>query len=292
MRYLVVIALFVGACESPRHAARTVEGLPRLKEWAGSRILQGAQPEGDIAFENLAAMGVTTVVSVDGSAPDVERARRCELTYVHVPIGYDGIPRDKALQIIKAVRDAKGKVYIHCHHGKHRGPTAVMVSRIALDGISNEQAVRCMEESGTSPKYAGLFRDVRAFSRPTKAEIDAAPAAPSRVVPKGLRAAMVGVSMHFEFLKKSKSEDWKAPADNPDVSAPHEARMLWEAYREAARLDEAKKKGGEFLEHLSQAEAASVLLERALRAGDAAGAAQAYRQVKANCNACHSEYRN
>ena len=118
-------------------------------------------PDGDIAFRNLAAMGVTTVLSVDGAVPDIEGAKKHGLRYVHVPISYDGIPREKALQIIKAVRAAKGKVYMHCHHGRHRGPTAVMVSRIALDGISNEDAVHCMEESGTGKMYSGLYRDVR-----------------------------------------------------------------------------------------------------------------------------------
>ena len=292
MRYLIALALLFSACGSPHRIARTVEGLARLKEWPASRILQGAQPDGEVAFRNLAAMGVTTVVSVDGAAPDVEGAQRHGLEYVHVPIGYDGIARDKALQIIRAVRDAKGKVYVHCHHGRHRGPTAVMVSRIALDGISHEDAVRCMEESGTSPMYIGLYRDVRAFARPTMAEIDAAPTAPSRVVPDGVRATMVGVSDRFELLKESKSQNWKVPADSPDVSPPHEARMLWELFREVARLDEAKKKGPDFRIFLKQGEDAAVSLEKALRAADHAGAAKAYRRVKASCNACHAEFRN
>lgn len=292
MRYLIALALLFGACESPHRIARTVEGLARLKEWPASRILQGAQPEGEVAFRNLAALGVTTVLSVDGAAPDVEGAQRHGLAYFHVPIGYDGIARDKALQIIKAVRDAKGKVYMHCHHGRHRGPTAVMVSRIALDGISNEDAVRCMEESGTSPKYVGLYRDVRAFKVPTEAEIDAAPTAPSKVVPEGVRAAMVGVSHRFEFLKKSKSQNWKVLADSPDVSPPHEARMLWELFREAARLDEAKQKGPDFRIFLRQGEDAAVSLEKALRAADHTEATKAYKRVKASCNACHAEFRN
>ena len=38
------------------------------------------------------------------------------------PIGYDGVPREQALRMIKAVQVAKGPVYFHCHHGKHRGP--------------------------------------------------------------------------------------------------------------------------------------------------------------------------
>ncbi|MHC4957112.1 MAG: cytochrome c [Planctomycetota bacterium] len=302
MRHVSLVLLVLAACASPEKApdsaevamtdAGTPAGLPRFKQWEGSKVVQGAQPEGDVAFRNMKALGVTTVLSVDGSIPDIEGAAKYGLVYAHIPIGYDGLTREQALQIVKAVRDSKGKVYMHCHHGKHRGPAAVMTARVALDGISNEQAVHCMEESGTSPKYAGLYRDVRAFTVPTKAELDAAPNAPSKVLPEGLRALMVDVSHRFEFLKASKIEAWKVPADNPDVSPAHEARMLWELYRESARLDESKKLGDPFLAMLKDGENAAVALEKALRANDADGAAKAYKGVKANCGACHGEYRN
>jgi hypothetical protein len=300
MRHFSLILLVLAACASSAPEAvqvkltdqGTPEGLPRFKQWKGSKIVQGAQPEGDIAFRNMQALGVTTVVSVDGAIPDIAGAARHGLTYVHVPIGYDGLTRAQALEIAKAVRDAPGKVYMHCHHGKHRGPAAVMMARVALEGISNEQAVHCMEESGTSPKYQGLYRDVRAFKVPTRAELDAAPDAPNKVVPAGLRAMMVDVSHRFEFIKASKIEKWKAPADSPDVSPAHEARMLWELYRESARLEESKKLGDEFLAMLKDGEEAAVSLEKALRGNDAEAAGKAYKAVKANCGACHSEYRN
>ena len=41
------------------------EGLHRFRQWSDT-LYQGAQPEGDKAFRNLAALGVTTVISVDG----------------------------------------------------------------------------------------------------------------------------------------------------------------------------------------------------------------------------------
>lgn len=307
MRYTALIfTLALVSCEStperpeqPKKAAvtRTPEGEPvglhRYREWdPDSRIVQGAQPEGDEAFRNLQALGVTMILSVDGAMPDLASASKYGLKYVHVPIGYDGVPHAQALQIIKAVESAEGRVYIHCHHGKHRGPAGAMIARIAVDGITNQVAVECLKISETSPKYAGLYRDVQDFKVPTAAEVAAAPNPPEKVVPKGVRAMMVDVSHRFEFIKKSKIEKWAVPADSPDVSPPHEARMLWELYRETARLDQAKQRGDKFLALLKQGEEAAVSLEKALRAADHAGANSAYKAVKASCNSCHAEYRN
>src|SRR5579863_6419147 len=44
--------------------------------WLTPRVLAGAQPEGAAGFKDLAALGVRTVISVDGARPDVELARQ------------------------------------------------------------------------------------------------------------------------------------------------------------------------------------------------------------------------
>jgi protein tyrosine phosphatase (PTP) superfamily phosphohydrolase (DUF442 family) len=266
-------------------------GLHRHRRWS-EKIGQGAQPEGDEAFKNLAALGYTTILSVDGSAPEVELAEKYGLTYVHVPIGYDGIAPDEQVEIVKAVKEASGPVYVHCHHGKHRGPAAVMIARISCDGISNAEGVKGLEISETSPNYEGLYRDVREFKPPSAEAIAKAPKPQSRVMPQGVRATMVDVDQRFELLKASQEAGWKTPKEHPDVSPAHEARMLWELYREMARTDEAKGKGADFLAHAAEAEKLGTTLEGAIRAGDVEAAAKAYKGLKKNCDACHSVYRN
>jgi len=300
---ILLCTLVIAACESrgKREPAApeavsfddhgTPVGLHRHRRWS-EKIGQGAEPEGEEAFRNLKALGYTTILSVDGAATDVETAERYGLRYAHVPIGYDGIAPEESVEIVKAVKEAPGPVYVHCHHGKHRGPAAAMVARICIDGITPEEAVHGLELSETSPKYEGLWRDVRNTKPPSEAALAAAPEPPSCVKPEGVRAAMVDVSARFDFLKASAGEGWGTPAGHPDVSPPHEARMLWESFREIARLDEAKAKGEEFLTYMAEGEKHAVSLEEALRAGDTQAAGSAFRGVKKNCDACHSVYRN
>src|SRR4051794_32733608 len=56
-------------------------------------LYSGSSPEGDTGFRSLRRLGIHTVLSVDGARPDLERARRHGLRYVHLPVGYDGVPR-------------------------------------------------------------------------------------------------------------------------------------------------------------------------------------------------------
>ena len=270
------------------------EGLHRFIRWS-DKLVQGAQPEGDEAFRNLAAMGVTTVISVDGSSPDIERAHKYGLVYVHAPIGYDGVPRAQALVIIEAVKRSEGSVYVHCHHGKHRGPAGMMVARITLEDLSNDEAVECLKTSGTSAKYEGLYKDTLEFKAPTAEEMATVPAKlPERVMPDGMRATMVDVSARWEHLQSSRNQDWGVPKESPDVSPPHEARMLWELYRESARTGQWKTycDTDQFTNLLAEGEKSAIALEKALRAADQDAADTHYKALKQNCNACHALFRN
>lgn len=67
------------------------------------KLLSGSSPEGELGFRSLQDLGVRTVLSVDGARPDVELARKYGLRYVHLPIGYDGITREQALRLSRAI---------------------------------------------------------------------------------------------------------------------------------------------------------------------------------------------
>lgn len=267
-------------------------GLHRYHKWS-ERLTQGAQPKGEEAFRNLAALGYTTVLTVDGAIPDVENAEKYGLRYVHVPIGYDGVPRDAAARIVAAVERSEGPVYVHCHHGKHRGPAAMVTARMFLDGISPEQAVEEIRESGCSPKYEGLYRDTANFEL-TREEVDAVTEEdlPSVVLPDGLLDAMVHVSHRWEGVQLVREAGWGVPPSSPDIAPAHEATMLWEYLRESGRLPEAKEYGKRYIEMTTVSEQAAYKLAEAIRAENFEAAERHYQALKVSCNTCHTAYRN
>src|SRR5215211_6825349 len=68
------------------------------------RLYSGSGPDGEEGFRSLAVLGVKTVITVDGATPDVKTAERFGLRYVHLPVGYDGVSRETAVRIARAVR--------------------------------------------------------------------------------------------------------------------------------------------------------------------------------------------
>jgi protein tyrosine phosphatase (PTP) superfamily phosphohydrolase (DUF442 family) len=256
-------------------------------------ITSGGQPDGEEAFRNLAALGYTTIVSVDGARPDLELAKKYGLRYVHVPVQYSGTKPDEIAQIAKAIETSKGGVYVHCHHGKHRGPGALSATCVAMGILTVEQALAEMKVSGTDPKYKGLFRDVMNAQPISAAQRAALPAElPEYVKPGDLAESMVGVDLRWDHLKASKEAKWGVPPASPDVDPPHEARMLWEHYAEIARLDDAKSRGADFMKFLADSEAGAKSLEDALRANDAKASDAAFDAVKKSCAACHAKFRD
>src|SRR5436189_6043349 len=66
-------------------------------------VISGGLPDGEDAFRELAALGVKTIISVDGAKPDVPLAEKYGLRYVHLPHGYGGVPDDRVKELAKAV---------------------------------------------------------------------------------------------------------------------------------------------------------------------------------------------
>src|SRR4051794_23849607 len=100
---LVVILRFLAAEERHEPFAHVeAAGLHNIFR-VTDRLYSGSSPEGDASFAALRKLGIKTVISVDGARPDVKRARKFGLRYVHLPIGYDGVPREQALRLARAV---------------------------------------------------------------------------------------------------------------------------------------------------------------------------------------------
>ena len=169
---VAVLALL--AADPPADAPKKVDvdGVPNLIR-LNDRIYQGGMPQGDAGFASLEKLGVKTVISVDGARPDLEDAHKHGIRYVHLPMGYDGMTREQALKAAKAVRDLPGPVYIHCHKGTLRGPTAAAVVRLFLDdGCTVDQALDGMKLAGFDLRYSGLWAAPKELKRPTAKELD------------------------------------------------------------------------------------------------------------------------
>jgi len=259
------------------------------------RIISGAQPDDDAAFAALRDLGVRTIISVDGAAPNVDMARKYGMRYVHLPIGYDGVPQDKGEQIAKAMQELPGPIYVHCHHGKHRSAAAVAVACVYNGMLSPSQAEDVLRIFGTGVSYTGLWRDVRGARRVDQAQLDGLSVDYVEVAKiSDLAGAMVQVDGHYDHLKAVQTAGWKAPPDHPDLDPPHEALQLNEHFREIGRLEAVAARPAEFRAILDEAQRRTAELSELLRVSevDATAADATLKQIGATCTSCHKAYRD
>lgn len=252
-------------------------------------IYSGAEPHGDEAFAALKALGIKTVVSVDGIRPDVESAAKHGLRYIHIPVGYDGIEADAAAQLARVADEVQGPIYFHCHHGRHRGPAAAAAACVAMGDATGPEALRILEAAGTSRNYPGLWRGVEQYRRPPVGT--PLPPLVSEAKLESLTAAMAQIDRRFDLLELAADHDFRPPPEHPDLVPQDEAVLLREAFRESARglSDEYDQA---FRRQLSAAESAAAALQGALATGNLDEAARQMRMLDAGCRVCHQQYRD
>jgi protein-tyrosine phosphatase len=257
------------------------------------RILSGSEPEGEAAFAALARLGVKTIVSVDGAKPDVATARGHGLRYIHLPIGYDGVPAARAVEFARVATAQPGAIYVHCQHGKHRGPAAVAVMCEATGGWSRERAEHWLRQAGTAEEYSGLYRAVREFQPATAEQLAQVGELPEVAATPALVDAMVAIEERFDALQAAQKAGWKSPAGRAELAPENIATLLWEHLRELARAEDTVSRPDDYRAKLNEAEKAADALRTSLRRPNPQmNSSAALQQVGERCVDCHKLYRN
>lgn len=255
-----------------------------------AQVYSGSEPQGREAFDSLVALGVKTIVSVDGARPQVALARERGLRYVHIPIGYDGVPERARLALTRVMRESEGPVYVHCHHGKHRGPAAAAIACRAAGQLDAAAAEGLLGRAGTSREYSGLYRDVREFVPPGAAE--PLPALVEVAQVDSLVSGMADLGRHFDDLKLCRDAGWKTPAAHPDLVPRGVARLVQEVLHELGRTADLSAYPVDFRSLLQFSDETAERLYEAVAGSDPEVMEREFSQLEKSCRQCHAEWRN
>jgi protein tyrosine phosphatase (PTP) superfamily phosphohydrolase (DUF442 family) len=262
--------------------------LVRLRD----RLYCGGEPDPQTGLPSLAALGVKTIVSVDGAPPSVEAAAALGLRYVHLPISYRDVPPDRLAQLLAVYEQLPGPIYVHCHRGLHRGPAAAVALCRAVDSsLTADAGSQLIKALGTSPKYPGLYAAVERDTKVALQDKIIATSLPARAEVPPLVASMAELEHDFSrFESRRKSQ----------VAWDDEARTEWvqlvEQLRESGRLLERSLDAGMTTDSASNRSLAKRLqsdadLVEAIPSSQP-GPAAALTTVRQRCDACHATYRN
>ena len=264
-------------------------------------LYSGSAPDDAEGYRTLKALGIRTIISVDGAIPDVATAKSLGMRYVHLPIGYNGMDHQRTLEIARAVRDLPGPTYIHCHHGKHRSAGATAAAAVTLGKGTKEAMLDRMKVSGTAANYTGLFKCVQVATIASQAELDkASNQFPETWKTHGLIKSMVEMDEVFDHLKLIEKAGWFAPSDHPDLVPVAEAGRIRDLLRNLLDDDRVKAKPAEFRDWLRADSETASKIEDALAKVDASKGekpdtrklSEKFGELAASCKACHTKYRD
>lgn len=294
----VLLCAVAGGCVATRRTASPTDAVNSHELHnvirVNDRLISGSVPENDRGFDELQALGVRTIISVDGATPDVTRAAARGLRYVHVPVGYHGLSVAQQRQIARAVRDLPGPIYLHCHHGKHRGPAAAASAAVLLGDMSPEAGDVFLKQAGTSSNYPGLFACVHSARALDAKELDATPPDFPAIAPRPeLVEAMSAAQDAFDHLVAIRDAQWRTPESHPDLVPTAEAARLESLLRGMLDDPAAIGRSADFLPMLRASQQRAAELEAEIAAGAAADSLTAgLARLGATCRDCHTVYRD
>jgi protein tyrosine phosphatase (PTP) superfamily phosphohydrolase (DUF442 family) len=273
----------------PDHVdAAGVDNLIRLN----ADLFSGGQPKDEEAYRALAQLGIKTIISVDGARPDEASAAKFGMQTIHLPIGYSRIPRKSLDSIIKAVEVSPKPVYVHCHHGRHRGPAAAAAAARGLYDWSADVAKVWMIHAGTSPHYKGLYQSVEELRVPDKAALSRMPTTFTAFVEaEPMVRIMADIDRRWDTIKLIRAADWSRSL--PDLSPGKESIELLELFKELQRVEQADDYPQDLRRRLASAEEdLQALHDELVRPGRSGEEERLFQAVKESCRSCHHRYRD
>lgn len=267
----------------------------------GENIISGSEPADEEALALLAEWGVKTILSTDGKVPDQETAAKYGMRYVHVPIQYKGITPEEQTRIIKTFRECEGPFFVHCFHGRHRGPAAAALGRLVVDGVTREQALAEMRQwCGTSDKYSGLYWTIATAEIPSAAESAAIEwDFPAAAPLEGVAGAMVPMARHWENVYYADVVDYGVDPLHPDIEPLNEAIILHQYFEQLADTEEVRQMPADYRDWMDVSVDSTADMIAALQAyrasqseSDLDALEGAIDRTKRACLDCHAVYRN
>jgi protein tyrosine phosphatase (PTP) superfamily phosphohydrolase (DUF442 family) len=151
---MMVLSLAANVCadsqgERPEKWAQPIrmEGVPNLHK-VSDNLYRSAQPTAE-GMRNLKKMGVKTIVNLRSFHTDWDEIGNTGLAYEHIYMKAWHPEEEDIVRFLKIVtRPEKSPVLVHCQHGADRTGAMCVVYRIAIQGWTQEEAVKEMIEGG------------------------------------------------------------------------------------------------------------------------------------------------
>lgn len=112
-----------------------------------NKLYRSEQPDDD-DMKVLEKFGIKNLLNLRHYHTDNDEAEGTKLNLIHIPLKAHKLTYDDIVKSMKAIKDAKGPVLVHCWHGSDRTGTMVAAYRIVFQNWSKDQALDELKNGG------------------------------------------------------------------------------------------------------------------------------------------------
>ena len=180
-------------------------------------------------------------------------------------------------------------IFVHCHHGKHRGPSAAALLAMMSGACGKGDAMTILQLCGTNQKYSGLWDSVRNYEAPTQRIL--LPSLNSRENIDPATASMVRLGEVMDNLSVLQKAGGKVDSGLSVGEVTELTVLLHEELREFKRLASSDRPA-EFSRYLDDILKSSKILVKVLDVRDVDRVSILMKDIRQNCSSCHQKFRN
>ncbi|HYG75654.1 MAG TPA: hypothetical protein VEK08_11675, partial [Planctomycetota bacterium] len=269
------------------------ESLPRAYRFS-ARVAAGPRVATAEQYRVLKDMGVKTLLSVDGTAPDGAACEALKIRGVHLPLGFAGFTTEQTRALARALRDLPAPVYVQAAEGT-RAYTASALALVVLGQIEPADAIGALKTAGV-PSLSALYSAV-ASARPDAqaAELNTIAFAPHAPV-SPLVQEMLQIDTIWRRLEKARAQGWRVSEEGRGELA-RDAHLLLERYLELSKSETITHDKAKAMMSDSVAAAASLAYTLAAwkknpGAEEMATVNAGFNRTTASCLNCHAQVRD
>ncbi len=120
-------------------------------------VYRSSQPN-EKQFKMLEDAGITEVLNLRRFNSDDNEAKDTSITLYHIPVRASRIGEKQYLEALRIIKNRKGNIVIHCHHGSDRTGGVIAMYRIVFQGWTKEQAIDELKNGGYG--FHSVFKNI------------------------------------------------------------------------------------------------------------------------------------
>jgi len=112
-----------------------------------SGVYRSEQPS-DADFKALEKYGIREVLNLRNRHSDDDEAAGTKMKLYRLKMKAHSVSEDQLINALRIIKNRKGPIVFHCHHGSDRTGAVCAMYRIVFQGVSKQKAIQEMTEGG------------------------------------------------------------------------------------------------------------------------------------------------